>query len=328
MIFKYSFTTVLVLAFCCITPGFSQVATFIGGGFDHNFTNNTNWSGGSVPALNADIVVSAGKIMLVNADYTCLTLTLNSGASFYCSGGHILTITDALIDENGRRAIEISSALQISSSIGLKENGGILIDERDGLVYKCKQIGDQIWMAENLAYLPSVTTPDNGSTSVPLYYVQEYDGSVVSEAKATANYTTYGVLYNWLAATSSCPDGWHLPTDDEWKQLEITLGMIPEHVELTDWRGTDQATQMKSTSGWNNNGNGTNTSGFSALPGGYRNKDDGAFGQKGDWAWWWAAIELTPTSTWGRAFTSTNSTVYRPFGVDKDYGFSVRCVKD
>lgn len=323
---KYLLLSVVGITIYCAKPSFSQVATFIGGGGDNYFTNNLNWSGGSAPVANADLVITSGKIMIVNADYTCNTITLNSGASFYCSDNHFLTITDAIIDENGRRAVEISSALQIRSSIELKESSGTFTDARDGHIYKWKQIGSQIWMAENLAYLPSVTTPDNGSTSVPLYYVQEYYGTQVSDAKVTGNYTTYGTLYNWTAATTGCPDGWHLPTDDEWKELEKTLGMSQAQADLPDWRGIDQATQMKSTGGWNNNGNGTNTSGFNGLPGGYRNRDSGTFGGSGDWGWWWTATEGTSPNSWGRAFTSSNSTVYRASGGVKDYGFSVRCV--
>jgi uncharacterized protein (TIGR02145 family) len=92
---------------------------------------------------------------------------------------------------------------------------------------------------------------------------------------------TYGALYNWYTVKTGklCPTGWHVPSDDEWKQLEMTLGMT--QAEADSWwgedcfdigRGTDQGTQMKTTSGWIDvwegiSGNGTNTSGFSALPG-------------------------------------------------------------
>ena len=106
-------------------------------------------------------------------------------------------------------------------------------DSRDSQIYQYKTIGTQVWMTENLAYLPSVVGPGTGSNSTAYYYVYGYDGTDVDAAKATSNYTTYGVLYNWPAAMSGaasssadpsgvqgiCPTGWHLPSDAEWTTL-------------------------------------------------------------------------------------------------------------
>jgi len=123
---------------------------------------------------------------------------------------------------------------------------GSFTDSRDGNEYKTVTIGSQVWMAENLAYLPEVhnSTSDSG----PHYYVYGYDGTEVTEAKAYEHtpgdndeyspggapikvYETYGVLYNWPAAITACPEGWHLPSDAEWKQLEMYLGMSEEEVQ-------------------------------------------------------------------------------------------------
>ncbi len=108
-------------------------------------------------------------------------------------------------------------------------------DTRDGIKYKMVKIGDQVWMAENLKYLPEITgVTDKVSETTPGYYVLNYHGSSVSEAKATQNYNTFGVLYNWPAAMAGasesnlipsgvrgvCPEGWHLPSMNEW----ITVG--------------------------------------------------------------------------------------------------------
>ena len=115
---------------------------------------------------------------------------------------------------------------------------GTYIDSRDGRKYKWVEIGDQVWMAENLAYLPAVDPPVYLSQYVPCYYVYDYNGISISNAKATDNFATYGVLYNWFAAMNTeessstnpsrvqgiCPIGWHLPSDMEWAELIDYLG--------------------------------------------------------------------------------------------------------
>ncbi len=111
-------------------------------------------------------------------------------------------------------------------------------DARDGNVYKIIIIGNQVWMAENRKYLPSVFNSAPGSKTTPHYYVYGYNGRVVADAIATENYNIYGVLYNWLAAmigsTSNAtnpsgvqgvyPTGWYLPGDTEWAELIGYLG--------------------------------------------------------------------------------------------------------
>jgi uncharacterized protein (TIGR02145 family) len=166
-------------------------------------------------------------------------------------------------------------------------SGSTFTDPRDGKVYQTVVIGNQEWMAENLAYLPSVVGPDTGSDTTSYYYVYGYDGTSISAAKATENYATYGVLYNWTAAMNGaessdanpsgvqgiCPDGWHLPSDAEWKQLEMYLGMSETDVNSTGWRGTVEGGKLKEagTTHWADpNAGANNESGFTALPGGYR----------------------------------------------------------
>ena len=95
----------------------------------------------------------------------------------------------------------------------LLDNLGFLYDARDHNVYKTVTIGRQTWMAQNLAYLPTVTGQDKKSTSIPCYYVYGYSGTDVQEAKKNPNYKTFGVLYNWPAANIACPEGWRLPDD-------------------------------------------------------------------------------------------------------------------
>ena len=116
-----------------------------------------------------------------------------------------------------------------SIGIVVTDRPGTFTDLRDGHSYQWVQIGDQIWMAENLAYLPYVSSsPGNPSG----YFVNGYTGygSSIVEAKQTLNYQKYGVLYGHESAKAACPPGWHLSTDEEWKALEIYLGMDPAEV--------------------------------------------------------------------------------------------------
>ena len=181
-------------------------------------------------------------------------------------------------------------------------------------MYKWTKIGTQTWMAENLAYLPSVNDATDNSTTVAKYYVYNYDGTVVADAKASSYYTTYGVLYNWTAAMGVCPTGWHLPSSAEWATLEATVG------------GLDTAgTKLKSVSGWKSGITGTDAYGFSALPSGYYYGSD--FDNALSFGNWWSATEGDATYAYYRFMFYDDANVYSDY-YDKDVGFSVRCLQD
>ena len=202
---------------------------------------------------------------------------------------------------------------------GKKYNIAVLHDSRDGNLYSYKTIGTQVWMTENLAYLPSVVGPGTGSNSTAYYYVYGYDGSDVATAKATDNYSTYGVLYNWTAAQSACPSGWHLPSDAEW-------------TTLTDYLGGESVAGGKlkeaGESHWDSPNTGaTNSSGFTALPGGYRRFDGGFFYGIGLYGLWWSSTESPARPAWYRYLYYDSSAVGR-HDTYKEAGFSVRCLRD
>jgi uncharacterized protein (TIGR02145 family) len=190
-------------------------------------------------------------------------------------------------------------------------------DPRDGIVYKTVTIGNQTWMAENLKYLPAVFGPGSGSQTDPRYYVYGYDGTIVSEAKATPNYSTYGVLYNWPSAMSACPAGWHLPTDAEWTQLSVFLGESDAGGKLKE----------TGTTHWNDpNFAATNETGFTALPGGYCFSGS-SFNDMGIAGYWWSATEANNSGAWYRGMGNNYSELIKVSNY-KNLGFSVRCVKD
>jgi len=141
------------------------------------------------------------------------------------------------------------------------------------------------------------------------------------------NCDKYGRLYNWEAAKKACPIGWRLPSHDQWKQMEMALGMSQSEADDDGWRGTDVGDKVKSTTGWNNNGNGTNSSSLNALPGGARNSS-GSFLGLGV-GYWWSSSEHSGMYmyAWGRVLEYGSDQVHR-YGYDKTYGFSVRCLKN
>jgi uncharacterized protein (TIGR02145 family) len=210
----------------------------------------------------------------------------------------------------------------------------------DGKNYAIVKINTQTWMAENLAYLPEVSASSTGSDSLKNYYVYDYEDTLVANAKNTFNYKSYGVLYNWPAAMSNdgktlsgsgrlqavCPAGWHLPDDGEWKILEENLGMNAQDADTIYLRNSGEVgKKLKSSVNWINGGNGSNSGGFTALPGGYRNTH-GGFRSIDNYALFWSAGQ-SDTTTWYRSLNFNDNGVYR-FNTLKSHGLSVRCVKD
>ena len=202
--------------------------------------------------------------------------------------------------------------------------------EHEGYSYSTVQIGEQCWFAENCRYLPEVSDPSIDTTTEPHYSVYGYECTDVTAAQATTNYATYGVLYNWPAVMTEgiCPSGWHIPSDGEWQTMEISLGLSESEAAGTGWRGTDEGYQMKSSSGWNDynvsSGNGSNSSGWTGLPGGYRYS--GGFNVNGDNGNWWSASE-SGSNSWKRKLNNNNDNVNRNNN-NRNNGFSARCVRD
>ena len=228
-----------------------------------------------------------------------------------------------------------SNGTGYGSAMSFTTQGGsanTFTDTRDGNVYQTVTIGNQVWMAENLKYLPSVVGPGTGSVTTPYHYVYGYNGTDVNAAKATSHYSTYGVLYNWPAAMNGaassttnpsgvqgvCPAGWHLPSDAEWTQL-------------TDYLGGESVAGGKlketGTAHWNSPNTGaTNETGFTALPGGDR-YSDGTFISIGSNGYWLSATEDNTNYAWGRSMSYNGSSAFR-HSLNKVGGFSVRCLRD
>ena len=198
------------------------------------------------------------------------------------------------------------------------------VTDIDGNEYKTIQIGDQEWMAENLK-----TTTYNDGTSIDLATDNTDWANNTTDAYCwydndQAQYAeTYGALYNGYAVNTGnlCPSGWHVPTDAEWTALEDYIA--------SDGHSGSEGTALKATSGWNNDGNGTDDYGFTALPGGTRSHN-GPFVNIGFSGLWWSATESITYYAWYRRLYYDNSAVGRYYDGrgDEGSGLSVRCLRD
>lgn len=208
-------------------------------------------------------------------------------------------------------------------------NIGNTIMDIDGNVYEIITIGDQLWMAENL----KVTHYRNGD-EIPTGW-PSYNGAYAVYNGDPSHTDIYGNLYNWYAVDDSrgvCPEGYHVPTDEEWTELESYLGMAESELYDYGYRGTDQGSQLAGNAdlwvdGALENNENFGSSGFLALPGGYRYYGNGAYGDMGNGGYFWSASEGSSDGAWYRALYYFNSAVYRNVN-NKRGGFSVRCVKD
>jgi uncharacterized protein (TIGR02145 family) len=233
------------------------------------------------------------------------------------------------LDERGIEGI--SSEIWSSKVI---ESG--TVTDIDGNTYKTVKIGNQWWMAENL----KVTHYRNGDPIPNITDNDEWpglnsDAQCIYDNNVSNNVASYGRLYNWYAVNDPrglAPDGWRVPSDDDWKQLEMYLGMSRSEADDAGWRGTDEGSKLAGNSALWEDGNLKNNdvfgeSGFSALPGGSRFSYDGNFYRMGLYASFWSASESDNYSAWYRSLYYFSSDINRNL-FNKNYGFSVRCLRD
>lgn len=204
----------------------------------------------------------------------------------------------------------------------------------DGNVYKTVKIGNQWWMAENL----KVKTYRNGVALQNLIsQTSDWSGCTAGAfTKYELNENPPGLLYNGFAVHDSnniAPAGWHIPSDEEWKTLEITIGMSRDNADKSGWRGSNEGDKLKMTGTqywqpyegtW-----ATNEGGFSATAGGSR-IFDGLYSTPSGivfMGFWWTSTMNQENETWYRYLDYKKSGVFRSHDANS-YGFSIRCVKD
>lgn len=189
-----------------------------------------------------------------------------------------------------------------------QDNGACssITDSRDGEIYSVVKIGDQCWMAENLRYNapnskvnPNVPAPEYGRL---------YDWNTVMGGVSSSSSNPSGIK-------GICPDGWHLPSDEEWTVLENSIG------------GSSIGLDMKSITGWSNSGNGTNNTGFNVFPAGQGDATS-YLGLGDNTAFWTSTFENGANGPWGRYLEAASNDILRGIVYGSDTHEYCRCVKD
>jgi uncharacterized protein (TIGR02145 family) len=192
----------------------------------------------------------------------------------------------------------------------------------EGNTYSTVTIGTQLWMQDNLK-----STKYNDGTPIPLV-TDNYSWTNTSQGycwynnDAATYKDTYGAMYNWYAVNTGklCPIGWHVPSNQDWIILSDYLGSLLVAADKLKEMGTLH---------WNSPNEGaTNESKFTALPGGYRSGNDGAFFSVKDNGTWWSSTSTNSTTAWMRCITLYETRNLRVISGDMRYGGSVRCIKD
>jgi len=207
------------------------------------------------------------------------------------------------------------------------------VTDIDGNIYNTVKIGGQVWLKENLR-----VTKFNDGTPIPnvtdITEWRHHDSPAYCWYDNDIKYKEpYGALYNWHAAgdrNDLCPTGWHVPGDEEWKELEMYLGMTREQADGTVWRGTDQGGKIKEagTAHWAEPNKGaTNESGLTVLGTG-RRFTSGLFGTMHQGSTIWTSTQSSLSSATYRHFASGNAGIGRNPAGEKKFGFPVRCIKN
>ena len=241
------------------------------------------------------------KIILVLACFCVLYLVTSCGSE----------------DDNPANAAVSSATFNETLTYGT-------MNDNDGISYKTIEIGNQVWMAENLRStqfrngesIDEVTTNSEWVGLTAAAY-STYDNSTDLDAQAT-----YGMLYNWFVVSDDreiAPEGWHVPTEQDWINLANAMGGVNsaagalKEVGLAHWNAP--------------NAGANNSSGFTALPAGRREYTDGSFINTGFNAFWWTSTAYNPDYSWYFQMNYDGANLIQA-NFHKQYGFSIRLIKD
>lgn len=210
-----------------------------------------------------------------------------------------------------------------------KQEESVTVTDIDGNLYKSVKIGNQVWLKENLK-----TTRFNDGTEIPEvtdfteWFNLTTPGYCWYDNNESLYKDAYGALYNWCAVETGklCPQGWHVPSDEEWQQLVMFID--PDAASgFGESLSAGGKLKEKGTAHWSAPNEGaTNETGFTGLPGGYRlNSHD--FFDNGNYGAWWSSTEFSDPLVWVVDMGYNYSSLYR-YHAYKFSGESVRCLKD
>jgi uncharacterized protein (TIGR02145 family) len=208
----------------------------------------------------------------------------------------------------------VTILLLVSAPAVYSQPSGILTDMRDGKTYSTVTLGDQTWMSANLAYLPAVYPYGDSQFDSTRYYVYGNQGYAVEKAVSSPYYLKYGALYNFEAAKTACPKGWHLPSDQEWKELETFLGLDSKELDRRDWRAPGSLGEKA-----------LGQAGLHLQTGGCRGY--GGFESEGFCGYYWTSSSFNADNAWRRTVCSGQAGISRQ-EERRYFGCSVRCIKD
>jgi uncharacterized protein (TIGR02145 family) len=288
-------------------------------------TLNTAISGGEIISDGGDVIIDKGVCLNTTGDPTITDPKASAGEGSDSFTGNLSGLTKGSV-----YYIRAYATNSVGTAYGAQIIFSTQIDDIEGNKYNTALIGSQLWMAENLK-----TTKYNDNTQIPNVTGNTAWTTLTTHAYCWAQNDAatykplYGAIYNWFAVNNGklCPTGWHVPADADYATMEISLGLTQAQAGATEWRGTDQGKQLKNTTGWNTGENGTNTSGFTALPSGYRAYATGIYEGLGVLGYWWTATQQDASIALYRRLDGNNNGVYRG-GTYKRAGKSVRCVKN
>ena len=254
-----------------------------------------------------------------------------------------LSISFSQCDANDDSQLDVLDiVVQVNCILNDCWEGTSVCQDVDGNTYQTIQIGQQVWMAENL----KTTRYSNGDEIIYIDNSNEWDNNFIGHYAAynndLSNVDSYGYLYNWSAANDDrgiCPDGFHIPSDQEWSELiqylDPNTNPFAEnhsdvHSSLAGGFLKDTGTIQEGDGLWQSpNTNATNMSGFSALPAGLTNDENQNVDLMGYYlgylAWYWTSTAIDSDLAWSRELFWSGSDIHR-HSITKNYGISVRCV--
>ncbi|MCX6322234.1 MAG: fibrobacter succinogenes major paralogous domain-containing protein [Bacteroidia bacterium] len=299
-----------------------------------NITSTTATSGGNVKSDGGFSVTARGVCWSTSSNPTTANskTTDGNGTGLFPSNLTGLTAnTLYYVRAYATNSIGTAYGTQVSFTTTSMGQTGTVTDI-DGNIYNTVTIGTQVWMKENLK-----TTKYNDGTAIPnitvnATWANSNTGAYGDYNNTPANSTTYGRLYNWYAVDNNaatkvasnggknvCPTSWHVPSDAEWTTLTNFLG---------GETGAGGKLKETGTTHWTTpNMGATNSSGFSALPGGSRYHYDGTCQDIGIYGYWWSSTKYLVTFAWYRSMYYNYDNVFRSY-YEEQSGYSVRCVRD